>query len=480
MNFANVENLNSDNAFLKNILHRSIFLIAGKFAKLVSQVFAIILFSKYLNLNDYGHYQTIWVYINVAAVIGLFGLPSLILSEPANNILNFYKRNRRLLNIGFITVNLLIFLFIPSLRQQDILFKAVIFLLIIFQNLSIITDAVALKFEREKLLAITNIIFSAGFLAAHLLMVNGYLSFMNLFLILAILFLCKFCVLYFAIKVNLIVKTANADVTLKKTGLQWLHLGLNESISILASTLDKWVILFMLTASEFAIYFNGSYEIPVFMILLLSAGNIMVVELSKNYSFKKVKYLYTHSTLVLSAILFPAFFFLFFYHKEFLLLIYGSKYESAIPLFLISIFILPLRSFYSTAVLQVKHRADLIVKGAVLDILLAVMLMFCLYPLMGVSGIALSIVISTYVQQYFYLNRSAALLDEKIKNFMPVRPQFVIILFSLITAAAGSFFMHSVLHKSAVWGGAVIALASTLRILLHLYKNGVKEKDSTI
>ena len=59
--------------------------------------------------------------------------------------------------------------------------------------------------------------------------------------------------------------------------------------------------------------------------------------------------------------------------------------------------------------------------GSLIDIVIALILMISLYPFMGSRGIALSIVISTYCQVFYYLWHSAAILKIPVSRLLPVQ-----------------------------------------------------------
>lgn len=208
-------------------------------------------------------------------------------------------------------------------------------------------------------------------------------------------------------------KLAVSNTTIQATlGKQWLFLGLHDVIDTVFKWLDKWLILAFVSLQQFAIYFNGSYEIPVYPLLLTAVGNIMLVELSKlkiaTPSLSAA--LYRRAGYFLGAFIFPAFCFLLLFHKEIFLFVFSEKYMVAVPIFLVSIFVLPVRICYYTAALQAYNRNDVILKGSLLDLGLAILLMAILYPLAGLPGLAGAFVLSTYIQSFYYLWHVARLL----------------------------------------------------------------------
>src|SRR5690606_10351781 len=106
---------------------------------------------------------------------------------------------------------------------------------------------------------------------------------------------------------------------------------------------------------------------------------------------------------LLSCIAYPVFFFLFFFRSEFITVVFSEKYVEAIPIFLCSVLILPVRAYSNTTILQNYHQGRIINAGVLLDYIVALAVIYPLYLWLGLAGIALSFVVSTYVQVIFYL-----------------------------------------------------------------------------
>ena len=274
---------------------------------------------------------------------------------------------------------------------------------------------------------------------------------------------------------NVMAHTENAAPALS-TGKQWFYLGLNDVLGIIFKWLDKWVILFFVSVTEFAVYFNGSYEIPIFGLMLSAAGNIMLVELSKanNDGTAKIKSLFENSSLLLAAIVFPSFCFLFFYSTEFFTLIFSAKYAASIPVFIISIFVLPVRITYFTAVLQVYHRSDLIVKGAVLDLLVAIVLMAVLYPLLQMEGLALAFVVSTYVQAGYYLWHTGKIINKKVSYFFPFKKLFMLLVLSAVITGAGYYLFIFLSYPVNMILGIALCVILIAALLFYYTKRAKK------
>jgi O-antigen/teichoic acid export membrane protein len=449
--------------------------MGSSFLRMAAQLSIIFLFSRKLSLKDYGLYQLVWLYINIISVISLFGLPSLLLSVSVKNITDWVRANKKqfLLWAGLLNLIPLTYIFFEA-TNYDVLTRLLLIFLIISQSISIIVETLAIKNEKEILVFTTNILFTIGYLFCHLLLL--YINY-SLHLLLTGL------ILFFWVKIFLqrSFSTRNllhrAHLPAQQISKQWFYLGLNDVVGVLSKWLDKWVILFFVSVTQFAVYFNGAYEVPVFGLMLSAIGNVMLVDFSKNHTdiVAATKSLFNNSVALLSGIVFPSFCFLLFYHTPFFTLIFGTKYQEAIPVFLVSIFVLPVRITNFTALIQTYNRNDLIVKGAVLDILAALVLMLLLYPVLQMKGLALAFVIATYIQAVYYLWHTGKLLHKKISYFFPFKKLLITMLISFIVTGTGYFIFNSLLYPSNLIAGIILCVLTVLAFMYNYYKSDKHE-----
>ncbi len=462
---------------LTKFAKRSFLLVGSSVMRLAVQLIIIFLFSRKLSLTEYGLYQSVWLYINVVSIIALFGLPSLILSSSLSSIKEWIKQNKKLFTILFLLLNFTPLLYILfAVTEYNFTTKLLVIILSIVQNISILTETIAIKKKKEKVVFTCNFIFSLGYLLCHLIILYTNYSLSLILAGIIVMFALKTLFLWFFGNPLTLVNSFRDD---KSIGKQWFYLGIYDVLSVIFKWLDKWVILFYISVAQFAIYFNGSYEIPVFSLMLSAVGNIMLVDLSEQNSDNapKVKMLFKNSSLLLAAIVFPSFCFLFFYSSDFFTLIFSTKYIEAIPIFIISIFVLPLRITNFTAVLQTYSRSDLIVKGAVLDLLIAISLMLILYPLLQLKGVALAFVLSTYVQAGYYLWQTGKLINKKISYFFPFKKLFFILLISATFTSVCYYLFNFLSSPLTIILGIVVCTILIFTFFFYNYKQNKKFEE---
>ncbi|MBL7890888.1 MAG: oligosaccharide flippase family protein [Bacteroidia bacterium] len=374
------------------------------FSKLVpSLVLTIIniVYSRYLTKDDYGMYQTIFTYLNIFVVISTFGLTRYILSFGS---LYQYRPLLRvkLLSVIFIITLLPIVLYLQFTDSTLSVTSLTLFvILLLSQSLYLVQEANVLSFEKNKLLIFPNLIYALLLLACHILLLYiGYSIERCLLALIAVSVIRNVGVAYY-IKNEVQISTYLSSI---KEVDQLIWFGINDVLQIMTKWIDKIILILLLSAADYAVYFNGTYEIPLIGMGLSAFQSIITARSAKADATNESNIaLFGSSALFMSGILFPLFGICFFFAHEIILLLFGEKYVFSAELFAITSLLIPMRICNYTVLLQIKSKGNLILIGALLDFVVAVVLMFLFYPIWGLKGLALAIVIATYVQAAFYL-----------------------------------------------------------------------------
>ncbi len=431
--------ISSEN-ILQGILKRIGLLGLSAMLKFIIQVAVVIFFSHSLSLEQYGDYQFIWMFVNFFSILSLFGLGNFMLSTRIEIVFAIIAQYKKIIIRLLILVNIAAILFVYfSKNGLDDLERLLLILLLIAQNISLLVDAIAIKNEQEKKLASATFLYLIIFSIAHL----WFYFHQDDFLILLILMLAAT-----AVKILLLYKPSKLQwKSITAPALesrQWLFLGLNEVLAIIVKWVDKWVLIFFLSSTQFAIYFNGSYEIPIFILAVSAIGNVALVEFSnkEKSTALNAKVFYGKIALFMAIWVFPSFWFFQQFGKEFIEAMFGEKYLPSIPIFLVTIWVLPVRIIHSTAVLQSLGKSQLILKGSLIDLAVAIVLMIVFFQFWELQGVALAFVIATYIQVAYYLHHSSKLLEIKIMELLPIKKL-------LILFAASAFAIYGLSSVTA-------------------------------
>ena len=431
MNTDIVEVKSSGAAYLKEKL------IPVSITKLLPILFLFIitiLFAQKLSKYDYGQFQTIYFFGNILSVVLNFGISSLILSSNLETIVSFIKKNKLKVLGSYLLLGLVVFFIvynIPNL-SKDTLF--LLYLYIALQVFNSVIDSILIKTNRIKIFVWLNFIYSLFFLAIQLYFYFFTFNLNLLLLYIIILSALKF-ISYFFCKIKF--AYSQNKIEEKLVIKNWVFIGITTTIGIVAMWLDKLYMQYIMTPEQFAVFFNGAIELPFLGIIIGAMETILLKNISSNLNNKQeAASLFKESIKILSNIAIPLFFCFLIIHQEAFSIILKDKYNESIPVFFIYIFLIPLRVTHFGVILQCYGKAYIVTLGAFLDIVLSFTLMVLLYPKFGSKGVALALVVSTYLQVVFYLWKSADVLKINIAKLIPTKYLFQILVANAILFGA--------------------------------------------
>ena len=412
-------------------------ILAGKLLPILFLTITMVLYARKLSYTDYGQFQTIWIYRSILSVIISFGISSIILSTNIDNFYSFLKNNKLRISLLYAfgtLITFVIFYFTTYTFSNTTKYLLIAFVLL--QSFCTLIDTLFIKKNLLKIYVWINLIYTILFFAIHLYFF--YMNFVLNQLILAVIFLSLIkCICIFLLPQQH--NKISDETTPINLSANWIFIGLNDITGIVARWLDKLFLLYLLTPAKFAIFFNGSFEIPLFAILISAMESIMLTNISADlYNKQGVQNIFKESFKLLSIIAFPIFFFLLIMHAEIFAIVFKNKYNESIPIFLISICIIPIRITHYGVILQCYGQSKKVTFGSVADITLSLLLMLLLYPIFGTAGIALAIVLSTYAQAAYYLWQTSLLMQLKISQLIPVT--YLLKLFFSLAAFYGLFY----------------------------------------
>ncbi len=409
-----------------SLFSNSFFIFIIRFFPSLANLLVVIWYSKHLPVAMYGNYQHFWIQLFVIYPLACFGIHVLIVTYSRDMIMKLIESisGKYYLLYGLWVAGLSLAFALLQSGTLNIPFL-VPFLFLAAYSLSVILESFLIVFRNYTLLSIISILYSAAYAFVHWYVLKQGFSLQMLFSYLLGVTACRLC-LYCGIAFRNMMKHHSEGVeegpAISTIRNLWLHLGVYDVLQILFSWIDKFIISLLLTAQLSAIYVNGSMNIPIIPLLLSAAGSAVLMQLAagkQEDDTADVIRLMNQAGKILSAIVFPFFFFLLFFRQELIITLLSDKYILAIPVFMMSVLVLPLRAYSFTTVLQKMHKGAIINIGAVADLLLACGLMYPLYKWLGLPGVALSFVISTYLQATFYLVYSAKLLNVSPLKLIP-------------------------------------------------------------
>lgn len=434
----------------KSLIGNAVRFFLTRFFNTAASLVVMVYFSHSLTKNDYGIYQNFWVQLTLLSSIGGMGLGLLIFTYPPDVLKSLLLHLKRKHLFCYFLILLLMGLCFSILHSADFqqwlelgILSTAFFVLYTF---SVLLEAFLIAIRSYKLVIVFSIIYSTLFIVAGAYTYHQGFE-MSIFVKLLLPLSLLKTVVYLR-SFLIFLKSDNYKQTdsieLKSVLSLWMHLGIYDILNVSILWVDKFIISLVASTTTAAIYANGSFTIPFIPIALSAVGNATLMQLHQAKSNREKARLMQQVGKVLSCIAYPLFFFLLINRTEFITFVFSAQYAVAVPIFLCSILILPVRAYSNTIILQNLHKGKIINIGVAIDFIVAMLLLYPLYKWLDLAGIALSFVISTYVQVFYYLFYSAKFLKVPMLSLLPLKNWLMkAIVFLLISEGLYTILPHN-------------------------------------
>lgn len=402
----------------------AIFLI--RFFPTLASVGALVLLARHTSPAYYGRYQSFWVQWQVLHVVACLGLPTLALTYPVAQLRALGQASGPWLRAGLAGWLALVSAIFGGWQWAGgspfAPWQAAAFL-----GLTVpvaVLEAYALGQRQFRAVAGVSVAYAAVFGASHGLLVGGWLTSQQLMAVLLVGNALRLVGLGYLVGRTVPGPLGNPAPLLAWVAVRslWAHTAFNEVVQVLFKWVDKLALNFLLPAALFALYFNGTIDVPFLPLLLGAASSTLLLHFGEPGLTDAARVtLLRAAGALLGQLVFPLCCFLLCFRRELFGVVFAHRYDAAVPLFVVASLVVPLRAYNFTALLQHKGQGRTISTGALLDLALALALMYPLYRLLGLAGVALAFVLSTYVQAGYYLWHAARLLQVPWPSLLPWR-----------------------------------------------------------
>lgn len=430
-------------------------MMTGRMLPLLSLLFVTVLYAHRLSQAAYGTYQSVWMYANLVSVLMGFGITTIIFSTNTDVLVSVFRSNKKSILYFYSAVWIVSLALFLTLTSFSPLLKTLVVFFIIFQNINSITETWLLKQQGELKYFRINLLYSILFFGWHYYILTDGYSLTKLIAGTILISFVKFVLLRSSVGLP---RMAAGKIDERKFFAHWAYLGTNDIINIFSKWIDKLILVYLLTPAEFAVFFNGSIEIPLFAIFISITGAYAMIQLSKNATDNNlIQNVFSENFKLISSLAFPLFFFLLFFREEVFILFFSDKYLASVPIFAITILILPIKVNEYSLILKVRGRGNLVTRGSVMELILATLLIFILYPLYGMRGAAAALVLSTIFQVGFYLYHTRRITGISLAKLIPFQP----LVARFIICGVSFFVLKTLVNKV----GPMISIASGLTLL---------------
>lgn len=455
----------------------SFFIFITRFFPSLANLLVLVWYSRQLPEDVNGNYLIFWTQLYVIYPFMCLGIHSLVQTYSRNllaNLLSKLTKKHYALYSAWLVLVSCVFAWLQNDTGNVRFLTSALFILSF--SAGVITESLLIVLRKFRVLSVTGFVYALLFAGIHLWVLDGNFSVQTVFSCLLVLNMLKVFVHSCAILLE-IRKDKDGyeaeDVDMHAVKLLWVHLGLYDIVQVLSTWVDKFIIALVLTSGVSAIYYYGAQNIPFLPLLLSAAGSAILLQMSDVFGKNRRETtlaLLNRSGRLLSSIVFPVFCFLFFFREELFVNVFSEKYIPSIPIFAASILVLPVRAYSFTTVLQQEHKGNIINIGAVGELLLACLLIYPLYNIFGLPGVALSFVVSTYAQAIFYLIQTSKVLGTPITSLIPlINWLSKLIIFSLLFIAIHySASIYFAGRFTLILGAAAMVVTGGLSLLVEL------------
>lgn len=411
-----------NSAFVSN----AFLIFLSRFFPSLANLGVILWFSHLLPRDVYGGYTHFWIHLNLLAPIACFGLHVVAITYSPEKLSALRASITRTAFGGFLVWCILwsvVFAVLQSgFKGSTALVPFLYFGVFVWVT---VLESVLIVHRRFSWIVPVNFLYSILFLALHFFYGRANAIPVPLFTLLLLTLVGKLAV--YVIAISRIGNPSEMAVIpspeIKKIRSLWLHLAVYDITQTLYTWVDKFLVSLLLSAGLSAMYYNGTVNIPFLPLLINAAGSAILLQLPSGTGredHSDLLHLLNHTGRLLSCLVFPLFAFLFFFREDLIRFLFSDQYSDAVPVFAMSILILPLRAYSFTTVLQRHHKGRLLNIGSLADLALSCMLMYPLYRWMGLPGLAFAFVVTNYLLGVYYISASAHVLKTRFFSLIPI------------------------------------------------------------
>lgn len=355
-------------------------------------IFAFIFTMSHFSVEtEYAEYRKTFYVVDFTTAISLFGLGTLILRKPLKSLYNDIVPTILIINtIQLVTV--LVFLFIQHLSfVKYIQIALFVFLETIYQ---IIISVIVLKNARKLYFICTSTCFLLTILSLVVLVKLSALSYINVYylrIVILLLYIVPFLIYTGKRVFRIRIPSFSMIVSLFREAAP---IGFGVILGSCTQYIDKFIAS-MMDAHQLAVYANASASVP-FVGTAITTMSVFFLPIIHNCYVNKDKIgacSNLSSLFLFGWYIGVSVFTLLFCNAEFVVdLLYSSRYSESVVLFRIFCLGYLFRIVSYTQIIVSLELESIIIKRMFIEMLLQFVLSFILLKILGVLGLALSVI----------------------------------------------------------------------------------------
>ncbi len=219
-----------------------------------------------------------------------------------------------------------------------------------------------------------------------------------------------------------------------------LPMGAAAMVGLLSRQLDKIIISSNFSPERFAVYSNGSYDIPLINILTMSVTAVLVPAIVRARGcgeMGEVRRLWHGAARRVATLFFPMFAFLFVAARPFMVVLFSREYADSAAPFRVLLFLFPLRIAFHSGFLRALGRTGPIFVSSLgaFGVSLVLALILVKVTPIGFLGPAFATVIASVWATVYSIRVASQTLGWSWRDYFPWRALAAIMAAAAIAAA---------------------------------------------
>ncbi|MBP6875972.1 MAG: oligosaccharide flippase family protein [Candidatus Eisenbacteria bacterium] len=219
-----------------------------------------------------------------------------------------------------------------------------------------------------------------------------------------------------------------------------LPMGLAVMAGLLSRQLDKVIVSSHFSTEQFAVYANGSYDIPLINIVTLSVTAVLVPAIVRAQAagrIDEVKRIWHEAARRVATLFYPVFAFLLIAARPFMILLFSHEYADSAAPFRIFLFLFPIRIAFHSGLQRALGRTRQILVSSIAALVISLVLALVLVRVeaIGILGPAIAAMAGAYFAAAYVIVDCSRALGWSWREYFPWAALGRIMAVSLIAAA---------------------------------------------
>lgn len=176
-------------------------------------------------------------------------------------------------------------------------------------------------------------------------------------------------------------------------------LGVASMLGTLSNSLDKWIISFMRTPEEYAVFSYGAYELPFLSTIAGAISTVIIVDMvkyTKEHRYDDALALFRKVAEITSYVIFPVMMLFMVVAEPFYEFMYTKTMLPAVPVFRVYLLMLPIRTVMYGPLLIAMGKSKQVLYRTIAGLVANLVLSILLVMQIGTIGATVATVLTLY------------------------------------------------------------------------------------